>query len=543
MLEGLSTVLLDKPAKTAERARRKVVNQRDSQDRTALMLACQAGAVGCVRLLLAAGADPILLDGLQNSCLHHAARCGASDVLELLLGDSTWVKTANGDRVLLRRASVIDHRHRPVRVVDGQSSEVLSPLHLAALRGHMAAVRVLVRRGAKLSADCTVFSDDEGSWPPFSTPLHLAAANGHSEVALTLLRGWARQPPQARGPDLRSLQDFRGSIAADVARAQGHTNLFHILNPDTPLDQALSPPAACIPSLVSIAAEVLRGRLLAQLEVLGLRAVRDPKQPVDTGSQQGRNQQQQQQQQRQGEHTEQGAEETLVGAGHGSSHAQQAAGPGASSARGASGALLGQDAAPESPGATELASDFTVLAVGSSPDAHDCGQAIQELLGALEGRAASASLWEGPQLQQANDGGNGIQPSSTPSAASPSQAASWLAHPVRLSPSASPACGVCLGRDSGSRLSVSSAHSGGDGSAHSQGSAATCPICYDRWARPRLVQAAWCGHRVCLGCARSLCERCRQGREVRCPLCRSIVGNWVAARPFGETGAFEAVAA
>ena len=93
-----------------------VLNQRDSQERTALMLACQAGAVGCVRLLLAAGADPILLDGLQNSCLHHAARSGASDVLELLLGDSTCVKTASGDRVLLRRASVIDHRRRPVRV-------------------------------------------------------------------------------------------------------------------------------------------------------------------------------------------------------------------------------------------------------------------------------------------------------------------------------------------------------------------------------------------------------------------------------------------
>jgi hypothetical protein len=91
-----------------------VVDQRNAQDQTPLMLACQAGALECVRMLLEAGANATLVDGLQSTCLHNAARQGSVEVLELLLGDDSWVETADGGRVLLRSASIIDQqgRHR-----------------------------------------------------------------------------------------------------------------------------------------------------------------------------------------------------------------------------------------------------------------------------------------------------------------------------------------------------------------------------------------------------------------------------------------------
>lgn len=49
------------------------VNQKNVHGQTPLMLACKAGAVDCVRLLLEAGADATLFDTLQQrTCLHYA---------------------------------------------------------------------------------------------------------------------------------------------------------------------------------------------------------------------------------------------------------------------------------------------------------------------------------------------------------------------------------------------------------------------------------------------------------------------------------------
>ena len=63
---------------------------------TPLQAACQAGSVPCVKLLLAAGANPSQLDRTECfSSLHLAARAGHLGVIEALLSERFWVVTSS----------------------------------------------------------------------------------------------------------------------------------------------------------------------------------------------------------------------------------------------------------------------------------------------------------------------------------------------------------------------------------------------------------------------------------------------------------------
>ena len=78
-----------------------------------------------------------------------------------------------------------------------------TPLHLAAFFGQAAAVNVLLRAGA----DVTAVSQNSLT----NTPLHAAAAGRHSDAALLLLQGGAN--PHAL--------DAGGYTALDIARENG----------------------------------------------------------------------------------------------------------------------------------------------------------------------------------------------------------------------------------------------------------------------------------------------------------------------------------
>lgn len=89
-----------------------LVNQPNSQGATPLMLACKAGSVECIQLLLAAGADPYAVDRESRcTCLHYAARYGWAHVIEALLGDGNWVAAPAGGssrKILLRKAMLFN---------------------------------------------------------------------------------------------------------------------------------------------------------------------------------------------------------------------------------------------------------------------------------------------------------------------------------------------------------------------------------------------------------------------------------------------------
>ncbi|KAL6825975.1 ankyrin repeat-containing domain protein [Trichoderma sp. SZMC 28015] len=146
--------------------------------------------VAVVKLLLAAGAEPDLVDGIGTAPLMFAAEKGDTSLVEILLAAG-----ANPD---LR-----DKRG---------STSLLSAVHL----GHVAVVNLLLASGADMN-----FSHE--GW----SALHLAAYNGHGEVVELLLA-------YSADPDVR---DHDGTTPLLHAAYKGYKSIVKLLleagaNPD-----------------------------------------------------------------------------------------------------------------------------------------------------------------------------------------------------------------------------------------------------------------------------------------------------------------------
>jgi ankyrin repeat protein len=151
------------------------------------------------RLSLGEGLHEYDHEGLQP--LHAAAESGRAESVELLLDlgagieARTWpfyydeVETHWDGEKLSYEAAGKRFNQRP----DGGTA-----LHLAAEYGHLEVIRVLLGRGARVSAP------DENH----QTPLHLAVINGRFEAAELLVR---------HGADLAAL-DCNGSVPRDWLR-------------------------------------------------------------------------------------------------------------------------------------------------------------------------------------------------------------------------------------------------------------------------------------------------------------------------------------
>jgi Ankyrin repeats (many copies) len=121
-------------------------------------------------LLLLAGelqsqvADPY--ESALVAAIHHFAREGELDHLEAILEKHPG---------LVDVAEPFPPGHKPY------STEGYTPLDWAAVRGHAAVAKYLIRRGANVNAA------DGAGW----TPLHLAAQKGHLELVKLLVKSGA----------------------------------------------------------------------------------------------------------------------------------------------------------------------------------------------------------------------------------------------------------------------------------------------------------------------------------------------------------------
>uniref|UniRef100_A0A673CRB8 Ankyrin repeat domain 52a n=1 Tax=Sphaeramia orbicularis TaxID=375764 RepID=A0A673CRB8_9TELE len=178
--------------------------------------------LGCLEHLLDNGADPSMVNSKGYSAVHYAAYHGNKQNLELLLEMSF---NALGDIESSIPVSPLhlaaDKGHwQALRVltetaayVDMQDAAGRSVLYLAAQKGYARCVEVLLAQGASC-----LLNDNRLMW----TPIHVAAANGHSDC-LRMMIDYGEEG------DLTNSTDKFGQTPLMLAVLGGHTDCVHLL--------------------------------------------------------------------------------------------------------------------------------------------------------------------------------------------------------------------------------------------------------------------------------------------------------------------------
>uniref|UniRef100_A0A667YYX8 Ankyrin repeat domain 52a n=1 Tax=Myripristis murdjan TaxID=586833 RepID=A0A667YYX8_9TELE len=176
----------------------------------------------CLEHLLDNGADPSMVNSKGYSAVHYAAYHGNKQNLELLLEMSF---NALGDIESSIPVSPLhlaaDKGHwQALRVltetaayVDVQDAAGRSVLYLAAQRGYARCVEVLLAQGASC-----LLNDNRSMW----TPIHVAAANGHTDCLLMMI-------DYGEEGDLTNVTDTFGQTPLMLAVLGGHTDCVHLL--------------------------------------------------------------------------------------------------------------------------------------------------------------------------------------------------------------------------------------------------------------------------------------------------------------------------
>jgi cytohesin len=193
-------------------------NARDNDGRTPLHVAADSLArAETAVLLLDHGADPAAKDKQGLTPLETAATSAHDDRPEFL-----EAVIAHGVKPDVYAAAALGRdeelakllEKEPSLVSGGPGQHLGSPLHVAAAHGKLAAVRVLLDRGADPNSGVDVKGGATragANSPPGRTPLFDAVGKGHADVAKLLLERGAR-------PDLASPG---GGTALHVAAAAG----------------------------------------------------------------------------------------------------------------------------------------------------------------------------------------------------------------------------------------------------------------------------------------------------------------------------------
>jgi len=171
------------------------VNCRDMFGNTPLHIACHAGNIWVVRLLLNSKANPSVKNDKDMTCLVLAAAQGFKVIVELLISKAGCTSVAeiksnlnqalllSAERDHLTTAASLVKNKADVNVADKESR---SPLILASREGHEQMCKYLVTLNAKIE-----YSDIHGQ-----TPLIWATAEGKLEVIEVLLEADANVDAQ-----------------------------------------------------------------------------------------------------------------------------------------------------------------------------------------------------------------------------------------------------------------------------------------------------------------------------------------------------------
>ncbi|MDZ4657091.1 MAG: ankyrin repeat domain-containing protein [Bythopirellula sp.] len=176
------------------------INVRDEDGGTPLMIAAACGHVDIVKELLQRGANPKLKDESANTALFLATDKNHIEVCELLMPISTAKERERAKLVLAFRSQ-------------GETSEEVNQLILAATRGHAEVVYGLVRNGLSVNA-----INEDGK-----TALMRAANKNHKEIVEWMLE---------RGADINR-RDIYGESPLTYAAMGCHPEMYDFLFPLT----------------------------------------------------------------------------------------------------------------------------------------------------------------------------------------------------------------------------------------------------------------------------------------------------------------------
>ncbi|KAK6780725.1 hypothetical protein RDI58_022909 [Solanum bulbocastanum] len=181
-----------------------------------LKSAAKNGNSHCISALIEAGADVNIRDSIGDSVMSLAVKYGNLDCVQVLIefgytiensADRFLHYAAATDRVDLMEILCLGYADMDLNSLDSQGR---TPLHIAAIHGHVEVIQFLVSVGSDID-----MLDTQG-W----TPLHFAAHQGHVEAVGVLLN---------HSNFAKYVVTKQGKTAYELAIDKGHSKLYDVL--------------------------------------------------------------------------------------------------------------------------------------------------------------------------------------------------------------------------------------------------------------------------------------------------------------------------